>query len=251
MNSEQDDLLRRFEDLADRCERSCTVTATGFLTPGEQYKFRSWCARRPDVRAVISGGADGCERAMAFFLPYYIEPDDLDVSEYICAVKIQAAFETPTHRDYMGAVLGLGIRREWIGDFRVKDNAAFVFCQPSVEALLLSDLDKVGRAGVRVTRCALADIPSQDRKVTKKTFTVKSLRLDAVCAEMFGLSRTSAAEFTRAGGVSLNYEVCQRPDAPIREGDVLSLRGHGKGMVSAIGGKSKKDRLFVEAEIYR
>ena len=82
------------------------------------------------------------------------------------------------------------------------------------------------------------------------SFTVKSLRLDAVTAALFGLSRTTAAEQIRMGLVSLNYAVCEKADAPVQEGDVLSLRGHGKGSVTALGGRSKKDRLFVEAEIY-
>ena len=81
-------------------------------------------------------------------------------------------------------------------------------------------------------------------------FTVKSLRLDAVTGDLFGLSRTSAAEMIRLGLVSLNYSVCEKPDAPIREGDVLSLRGKGKGAVTQIGGRSRKDRLFIEAELW-
>ena len=82
------------------------------------------------------------------------------------------------------------------------------------------------------------------------TFTVKSLRLDAVAGNLFGLSRTAAAELIRAGAVSLNYVPCLRVDAPISEGDVLSIRGRGKGAVTAIGGQSRKDRTFLEAELY-
>ena len=82
------------------------------------------------------------------------------------------------------------------------------------------------------------------------SFTVKSLRLDAVTGAMFGLSRTAAAEEIRMGLVSLNYAVCDKTDAPVAAGDVISLRGHGKGRLTALGGRSKKDRLFVEAEVF-
>ena len=250
MNTDNTDFIKRLEDLCSRCERNCVVTESGFLTPGEQYKARQWLSVHPDISYFITGGAQDCERVILFFLPYYLTPDEFDPGEYIHAVKILAPFEHPTHRDYMGAVLGLGIRREWIGDFRVIDNAAYVFCQPSVEELLLRDLSKVGRAGVKVTRCTLAAVPASERKIIQKTFTVKSLRLDAVTAEFFGLSRTTAADLIRAGGVTLNYEVCLHVDASITEGDTISLRGHGKGLLSHIGGKSKKDRIFAEAEIY-
>ena len=79
---------------------------------------------------------------------------------------------------------------------------------------------------------------------------MKSLRLDAVAGAMFGLSRTAAAEQIRLGLVSLNYLPCERTDAPVKEGDVISLRGRGKGCLAEVGGRSKKDRLFVTAQVY-
>ena len=65
---------------------------------------------------------------------------------------------------------------------------------------------------------------------------------------MFRLSRSAAAEQIRLGLVSLNYSLCERVDAAVREGDVISLRGKGKGKVTAVGGRSKKDRLFITCE---
>ena len=108
----------------------------------------------------------------------------------------------------------------------------------------------MGRCGVTVAPCALEDVPPPVRRVKALSFTVKSLRLDAVAASLFGLSRTAAAEQIRMGLVSLNYDLCDRTDAPVEPGDVISLRGRGKGQVKALGGRSKKDRLFVEAEVY-
>ena len=67
---------------------------------------------------------------------------------------------------------------------------------------------------------------------------------------MFGVSRTLAAELIREGAVTLNYSICEKVDATVKEGDTLSVRGKGKGRISQIGGRSRKDRLFVEAELY-
>jgi RNA-binding protein YlmH len=245
---EQKEFKKRMEDLADRCERTCTVTSSGFLTPAEQFQLSSLALG--DCQMVLSGGGEGCERKAAFFLPYYMEADDLDVGEYIHGVKIKAYFGQPTHRDYMGAALGLGIGREWLGDIRLVEDGAYVFCLPSVERLLVEELDKVGRVGVKVSSCALGDIPPLERKVKRVTFTVKSLRLDAVVGSMFGLSRTAAAELIRMGAATVNYEPCLHVDAPVKVGDVISLRGHGKGTLVQEGGKSRKDRQFLEAEIY-
>lgn len=241
------EFYRRIDDLADRARRRGVLTRTGFLTPAEQYALGQYY--RGDG-LVLTGGQPGCERQAAFFLPEFMEEDDFDPAEHIRALRIEAHFGAPGHRDYLGAALGLGIGRESIGDIRIEDSVAHVFCLPTVAPLLLDELDKVGRFGVKVTACALEDVPPAVLRVRAISFTVKSLRLDAVTGAMFGLSRTAAAEQIRLGQVSLNYSVCEKADAAVQEGDILSLRGHGKGCVKALGGRSRKDRLFVEAEVY-
>ncbi len=244
---ENSEFYKRIDDLRDRAQRRDIVTRTAFLTPAEQYALGQYCH---GADLVLTGGQPDCERQIAFFLPSYLEAADLDIAEHIRAVKIEAHFGTPGHRDYLGAALGLGIGRESLGDIRIEGDTAYVFCLPSVEPLLLEELSKVGRFGVTAAPCPLHEVPPAAVKVKALSFTVKSLRLDAVTGAMFGLSRTAAAEQIRLGAVSLNYTVSEKTDAPVQAGDVLSLRGRGKGRLTAVGGRSKKDRLFVEAEIY-
>ena len=165
-------------------------------------------------------------------------------------MQFSAPFAAPGHRDYLGAILGLGIRREWVGDILVQAHGAFVFCLPSVEPELRA-LEQVGRAGVKAAAVPLSAVPVPERRVRPVTFTVQSARLDAVVSGMFRLSRTSAAAQIRAGAVHLNYAECLRPDAPVAAGDVLSLRGAGKGAVTEVGGVSRKGRQFVTAELWQ
>jgi RNA-binding protein YlmH len=199
---------------------------------------------------VLTGGQAGCERQAAFFLPEHMAAEDFDPAEHIRAVKLQAHFGAPGHRDYLGAALGLGITRESLGDIRIFDDVAYLFCLPTVEPLLLEELKKVGRVSVTASPCPLAEVPAPQIQVKALSFTVRSLRLDAILGGMFGLSRTAAAEQIRMGLASLNYTICERTDAAVKEGDVISLRGRGKGCLKAVGGRSKKDRLFVETEVY-
>ena len=187
----EEDLLRRAADLAERCERTATVTSTAFLTPAEQYALTNW-ARHRDCTLVLHGGGAGCERRAAFFLPFYLAAEDFDPAEHLCAVHFSAPFGAPGHRDYLGAILGLGIRREWVGDILVQEHGAYVFCLPSVAPALL-ELEQVGRTGVKAAAVELAAVPVPERKVRPVTFTVQSARLDAVVSGMFRLSRTSAA----------------------------------------------------------
>lgn len=246
---ENRDLLRRAEDLLGRCERSGALTSTNFLTPAERLQLERWAAQRPDCRLVFTGGHPDCERTVGFFLPDYMEPEWFSAEESIRALELTAAFGSPGHRDYLGALLGMGVGREWLGDIWVKENIAIVFCLPSVERHLLS-LDKVGRCTVRARPLPLSEVPAPERRVKEKSFSVQSLRLDAVVGGLFDLSRTEAARQIAAGMVSINYEVSEKTDSPVREGDILSLRGKGKGKITGTGGVSRKGRLFVYGVIY-
>ena len=241
-------LFRRAEDLAERAERTGTVTHTGFLTPAEGYAL----IHRGGPPPLLHGGGADCERQCAFFLPDWMEPEQFDPAEYLCALAVTARFGAPEHRDYMGAILGLGIGREWLGDILVTEGGAFLYCLPSVKDHLLLNLDKVGRWGVQTREVALSQVPQAQRTYREVRFSVQSPRLDAVCAGMFRLSRTGAAEAVAAGLVTLNYQPCLKPDAPLRPGDVLSLRGKGKGKVLSAGeNRTKKGRLYVTAGIYQ
>jgi len=247
--NELNDLLRRAEDLQNRCERNGVLTATNFLTPAERLQLTRWVKTQPGCRLVFSGGHPDCERTVGFFLPDYLEEEWLPLDEQIRAFELTAAFGSPGHRDYLGALLGMGIERDRLGDIWVRDNTAVVFCLPGIEKHLLS-IDKVGRCTVRSRTLSLEEISPPERKVKKKSFSVQSLRLDAVTGGLFDLSRTEAARQVEAGNVSLNYEICDRPDMSVRPDDILSLRGKGKGRITGLGGSSRKGRQFVEGEIY-
>ena len=246
-----EELLKRAEDLARRCEKSASVTATAFLTPAEAYTLENWAKRGTDCTVLLRGGHPDAERRCAFFLPDWMDAADFDEGEYLCALECVARFGAPGHRDVLGAALGLGIERDRLGDILIDGETAWIFCLPTVKEHLLLNLDKVGRWGVKVREVSLADVSQQERRMKESTFSVKSPRLDAVCAGMFGTSRTAAAEVITQGSVTLNYAICLKCDAQIKEGDILSMRGRGKGVILDAGGAmSRRGRLFVKTGIF-
>lgn len=247
---ENEALIRRAEDLAAQCEKRSSVTHTLFLTPAEQFALEKWSKTR-DCKLLFHGGHSQCERKAAFFLPFYMDEDSFDACEYISCIEAKAFFGSPGHRDYMGAIMGLGIRREFLGDIWVTEDRAAVFCMPTIKTHIMDGLDKVGRYTVKTAECSLDAVQEPVRKTKSVSFTVKSLRLDAVCAGMFGISRSHAVSGIAAGEVSLNYEQCFKSDAAVKEGDIISLKGYGKGVLTAEGGQSRKGREFITVEIYK
>lgn len=177
---EKHELIRRAEDLHSRSERSGTLTHSGFLSPAERWQLENW-AGRSGARLLFSGGGESCERSVAFFLPDWMEEEAFDPAEYLSAMRITAYFGEPGHRDYLGAILGMGIGREWLGDIRVEGNTAWIFCLPSVLRHLLG-IESVGRVSVKAEEVSLDLVPAPKRQVRELSFSVMSMRLDAVAA---------------------------------------------------------------------
>lgn len=243
------ELLRRAEDLRARCERDASVTHTHFLTPAEQYQISVWAKGRSECRVYFDGGVPNTDRKICFFLPYWLENTDGIAEQEIRAVHIKAYFGAPGHRDYLGSAMALGIKREWMGDILISGDEAHIICLPGI-LQALSDMDHVGRYGVKVTPAELGSIPEIKIKTRTVTFTVQSPRFDTIVGAMFGISRSTAAKLIQGGLAQLNYTECIKLDAEVREGDVISLRGYGKGVLAATGGQSRKGRTFLTAEIF-
>ncbi len=248
---EKNDLEARIRDLANQRDRRDIITHTPFLTPAEQSELDNFCAREHIDGYVFLGGNDDAERRIAFFLPYYVEQDGVDLSEYITAFQATSRFASPGHRDYLGSLIGLGIERDCIGDIYVSGETAYFYVVKNVAGFVDVSMDRVGNTAVKIKKIDLDEVKPPKREFSTVTFTVKSMRLDAIAAGIFRLSRTKVVSFLSAGAVSLNYNVCMKPDAQVGEGDVISLRGKGKAKLAVRGGTSKRDRIFVTAEIYQ
>jgi len=241
--------LRRAEELCRRSGEQGNITHTGFLTPAEQHAIES----RSHLKAalLLRGGGPDCERRAAFFLPDYLGPGDFDPQEYLTAFSLRCRFGAPGHRDVLGSLLGLGLERWTLGDIYTRGEEAWVFCLPTVAEHIRRELTHIGRNGAETREIPLTEVPVPTREQEEITFTVSGLRLDAILAGTFGLSRTRTAECIAAGLVQLNHETCLKPAVELVPGDVFSLRGSGKAKIAELGGKSRKDRTHVRVEKYR
>lgn len=248
---EQNNLISRIEDLSNKCSKNATITCSHFLTPAEQADLKKRTLISPsDGSTLFVGGTEDYERAVLFFLPYYMDESDFDWNEYISIIKSNCKFGTPGHRDYLGALIGLGIRREFIGDIWILDHDAYLFCLPSVKDMILREFRDVGRNSIKTQEIAPSDLPELVRTFKPIRFTVSSPRLDAVVSGAFRISRSEASRMILSGKVNLNYNECIKTDAHIQEGDVISLKGHGKSLVESFDGTSHRGRLFINVKVY-
>ena len=150
-----------------------------------------------------------------------------------------------THRDYLGALMGLGFKREVIGDILVADGSADILLLRDSLPLALRDLSKAGRAPLDCSELPLAELAPPAGALRELRDTVASPRLDAVIGVAFSLARGKAAEAIERGLVYVNNRLCEKPDAPVSQGDRLTLRGMGRAVVKELGGTSRSGRIFV------
>ena len=244
-SQEEKIMLRKIDDLIRRSERSFTVLYSHFLTPAEQMLI----GRVTEFYGIISfdGGYEDAERRMCRVCTAEYEADEGAPLELFRAVST-APEANWSHRDVLGSLMGLGIKREMIGDIIMLEREAMFFCDRSVSDYVNINLEKIGRYKVKLSKTELSDI-SQPETV-KKSVNISSPRLDCVCAECFGLSRTKAADAIRKGLVSVDWQPCENVSRELRGGEKISLRGKGKVRYLGITGTSKKGISFAEIEKY-
>ena len=232
-------ITSRVEDKIRRVRDKNIPEALGFLTPGERAEIE----RLHLPRHFFYGGKD-CERAFLFLLPDYMEEENFPLEDYICVLSAKVPFGNPSHRDFLGAILGLGIERECVGDIIVGEES-FIYLTRKIAPFVLQNLDKVGRLGVRLQEVPLHSVPEKNEPYNEVNVSVASLRLDALIAGAFNISRSAAAQGIEAGYVSVNFLLCENPSQILNEGDLISFRGKGRAKIASLGGISKKGRQFV------
>ena len=241
-------LLARIWDKYEQTERKSIPGVTVFLSPGEQQMARAML-NAAGVRSgyVFDGGYEEAERKILIFLPEWAE----EAGEEL--VFLRASFhgeESLTHRDLLGSLMGLGVTRERLGDILVDRHSADLVAAPSLREFFLREWTQAGRVKLTVEeieRTALS-VPEAEVKVIRDT--VPSLRLDAVAAAAFSMSRGRAAELIAAGRVNVDHAPCVKGDKLLAEGAVITARGLGKAQLAQVGGLSKKGRVGIIVKRY-
>ena len=262
-DQEQRYLAAQVMNKADLAEKQGSVEKTDFMDPARQAFAQRVISQygRKDVQCCFFGGYEGAERRTAVFYHAGYYPDDTEAetvcieAELICCLACeiqlperQKQSAVLSHRDYLGALMGLGIEREKIGDILTADNGltSHIFLCAELCGYVEGNLFGVGKYTVSLKRFGLSELAlSKESDFKDVRLTVSSLRLDCVLAAALHCSRGKALEMVRAGIVSVNWEKCGSGSSEVREGDVLSIRGFGRLLLRSIVGDTKKGRIAI------
>ena len=250
MTEQEDRLIKRFADLAARAQRNYSYTYTGFLSQAEQDVLLKQ-ARELSAPFLLWGEKENAERRVAAFgseADFGYSPE-WPVTVLEVRPLSEKFGEELSHRDYLGAVLGLGIDRSLTGDIIIRGKTGWLYCLESIADFLCENLTAVRHTSVRCGRVS-GEVPELAPKLQTESLNVASERADAVIAAVTKLSRTKTAELFKAQRVYVGGRLLADPGRALKEGDRVSVRGFGKFIYRGVVGETKKGRCYVIVERY-
>lgn len=251
MDTDETLLKKRLAELANKSYTNSRYLFTGFLSLAELNLYYQIERELSYVPVTVFGGTADCERVMLRFgdeaLCGYEEPFPIACVEI--APLAEKFGETLTHRDYLGALMNLGIERATLGDIVIVGKRAFLFCTEKMSAYIIEELDKVRHTSVR---CGIAkEVPkSTVTRLERKTVQVSAARADSVIAKLYNLSRSESVELFRAKKVFVNGRQNENNSGQLKPGDQVSVRGFGRFVFVGVSGETRKGKWNAEADLY-
>ena len=238
-------LLAKLWDKIQAGIRRCIPANTCFLTPRELEMARFLFGDLPGLHTF--GGYEDAERKMLIYLPDYLDADALwdEDSPLVCLRATFFEGDSLSHRDFLGSLMGAGIGRETVGDICVGKGVCDFFVTSEIAPYILQSFLSAGRTRVHMQQIPLRQASIPEPEVKEIRDTLASLRLDSVISSGFRIGRSLASQYVSAGKAAIDGLPCEKPDKPVAEGAKISVRGLGKIRLTAINGRTKKDRISV------
>ena len=240
-------LIKRFKELENRSYNRGVYEYSDFLNMHEQDLL----LKNIKTNFSLFGGYLNAERQIAVFGSE--EEFGFSLTYPITCILVsplmQKFADDLTHRDFLGSVLGLGIKRETIGDIIIKNNTGYIFCLDTVANFITENLKKVRHTSVKCEKTN--DAPKEvNPEPIEKFIIVASERLDVIIAEIYNLSRSDSNTLFLAKKVFVNGKLTENNSHKIKIGDKISVRGYGRFTWLGTSGETKKGRLKANVEIF-
>lgn len=247
---EEKNIKNRILELANLCYFRELPTNTLFLNLYEQTIFYSLINTLPRLKYKIYGGYEAAERKIVCFLPYYAQDFDFSM---LSALKISPSnikfADKLNHRDFLGAILNLGLERNTIGDIILCDKEAYVIVLNKVKDIIRDNLQFIKNTKIKIEETSLESLINIDN-TKEENINVASLRLDVLIAASFNKSRTSVSEYIMANLVFVNGRQTTNHSYIVKENDIVSVRGLGRFKFIETIKTTKKDRLVIKILSY-
>lgn len=247
--TEGEEIAVRLVDLAGQAAKNRKYRLSGFLDPYGQEIAETIAASMEGIHVELDGGYAGAERQRAAFChEEFAGTPAFEIA--VVRAEWKGQFTRLSHRDVLGSLMSLGVERECFGDIIATSDFAKILTDKKMAEYLMENLSRIGEAGVNCTLDELDSIAPREERCKEIRATVASLRVDSIAAAGFGSSRSRAAADIGQDKLKLNWQPVKQASQPVKEGDILSMRGRGRLEVAEIGGQTKKGRTSVVLKRY-
>ena len=248
---DEQQFAREIANVIEACSHKQLLKITDFLDPYKQMIVQDISNKYPDLACHFYGGFATAERKRALIIPdqwpYSIDDFKLGALQITSKDRDQKL----KHGDFLGAILGQGVKREKVGDLAVIEHKCFVVLDQSLADFIMANLHQVHRSSVTVEELTDEQLPQLTEELTYVNNTVSSLRLDSILKIAYNMSRSKAAECIKRGMVKHNFSICENVTQHINVGDMISVRGETRVKILEISPPNKKGRIPVQIGRYR
>lgn len=232
----------------DAAQNTYTVYVTDFLDPRKQQIITSLIGEtNEEITCNFFGGGKGTERKRAIIAPSFVEIVEDDFELAVLEARFPSKFATLTHRDVLGAFTSLGIERDKIGEVIVHDGRVQLVTTKQLAPYVKMNLTRIKQMKVSFKELSFSELELLPEEWKQAFITVSSLRLDIIVKELYRLSRKSAVQLIEAERVKVNFTLVDDPAIQLIEGDLISVRGYGRGKLFTVHGRTKKDKIKITA----
>ncbi len=243
--------VARVLDKAEQAVRTWEVVLTDFWSPPVLFEVQEIFSKLTDIDLLAWGGYPQAERQRLGIARSEIPLETSEIELAALDIAGNFLFDTATHRDFLGAILGTGIVREKVGDIIVLgERGAQVIVVPEMVEFLTTSLTQVRSVGVKTRQIDFSELKIRPPKKKEMTTVEASMRLDAIASAGFGLSRSKMANAIAAGDVRINWKDITQASYNVKSGDLISLRGKGRLEVGEVS-VTKKQRYRVNLVRYK
>jgi RNA-binding protein YlmH len=222
-----------------------SLKLTDYLDPRQQDILRLLSSKHSDIKVYFSGGFTNAERKRAVIAPEYYELNEEDFNIQVYQLQYPDKFVTLEHRDVLGSLMNLGLKREKFGDILIAQGRIQISLAKEISDYVQMELKKVGNATVTIEPISTTQYLKVLESWEESEGSVSSLRLDVILAEIFNQSRSKVIPHIKGGNVKVNWQAIEQVSHELKVGDYLSLRGYGRAKLLEILGQTKRDKWRI------
>ncbi len=241
--------VKKILDYKDQVQYRQRLILTPFYNPYYQSIVKKVIGNDPDIQILQKSGFVDSESQRMIIAPSYYEITDDDFSIVVVKVIYAKNFEKITHRDILGALMSLGVKRELFGDIVEKDGEFYIALDKKIYEYVKDYLTQIRHSKVKLQLCE-EKIEVNNQYIIRQ-FIVSSFRLDKIVASFYKISRQKAADFIRAGHVKVNHKPVEQINYLCNNRDIISFKGHGRVMFVDCQRQTRSDNSVVEGYFYK